>query len=69
MLILLKHQQDLAKEGHSWKIIELINFGAPKSKIKASGGIRTTASSLAYIKKDVSRIETSNGIEILAGLK
>src|SRR5207245_2756965 len=40
----------------------------PKFGVKASGGIRDTASALAMIEAGATRIGTSNGVKILQGL-
>lgn len=37
--------------------------------MKASGGIRTTAEALEYIKLGCQRLGTSNGIDILEGAR
>ena len=54
VLILLKRQQDLPKRRNPRKYIDLIKSGAPKTLIKASGGIKTTAAALASILKKAS---------------
>jgi deoxyribose-phosphate aldolase len=41
----------------------------PKFGVKASGGIRDTATALAMIEAGASRIGTSNGVAIVQGLK
>jgi deoxyribose-phosphate aldolase len=41
----------------------------PETGIKAAGGIRTTAEALAMIEAGATRIGTSSGVAILAGLQ
>ena len=61
----IKTSTGFGTRGASIKDIDLIKTAAPNTKIKASGGIKTLADALNFIDLGVSRIGSSNSVEIL----
>ncbi len=61
----IKTSSGYGSRGADLRDIELIKLGAPNTKIKASGGIKTLADALSFIDMGVSRIGSSNSVEIL----
>jgi deoxyribose-phosphate aldolase len=53
--------------GATLEHVRLIAQSAPKCKIKAAGGIRTTADTLAMIEAGASRIGATKSVEIING--
>lgn len=61
----VKTSTGYGSRGASLVDIKLIQQGAPSTKIKASGGIKTLSQALAFIDLGVSRIGSSNSKQIL----
>ncbi len=61
----VKTSTGFGSRGASIEDIKLIQQGAPNTKIKASGGIRTLEQASAFIENGVSRIGSSNSKSIL----
>jgi deoxyribose-phosphate aldolase len=61
----VKTSTGYGSRGASIDDIKLIQQGAPNTKIKASGGIKTLSQAQEYIKLGVSRIGSSNSKQIL----
>lgn len=61
----IKTSTGLGSRGASLNDIKLIKKGAPNTKIKASGGIKTLDDALNFINMGVNRIGSSNSVNIL----
>ncbi len=65
----VKTSTGFSKAGATVEDVKLLRGAVgPKFGVKASGGIRDTASALAMIEAGATRIGTSNGVAILEGL-
>lgn len=64
----VKTSTGFGRRGASLEDIHLIKLGAPKTQIKASGGIRTLDDALFFIEAGVTRIGSSNSVEIIESL-